>query len=311
VALVIAACAGKAGKRARLAGDAGPRAAAAAPDAAPPPVGPIVVDDTRVVDLGWDERAARPGEKELTDAALAALAKEGIGPAAGAPPGGSRARLEAQIGVELTGAPGQETLLYARVALRLRWKDGDTTRTLEARVVGEKKLGAADRKKLPQLARETVFRAIGDAAALVGARDRIRRGDVDAVIAALSHADPDVRDEAYRAVADRQLRQAVPRLVELLKSPDPLIRDAAIGALVELHAQEAVKPLVDMVEFSDLDMMRRIIDAVGSIGGDEARAYLEFVASGHDSPAVRELAREALERMDRRAGGGDAGAEPR
>jgi hypothetical protein len=36
-------------------------------------------------------------------------------------------------------------------------------------------------------------------------------------------------------------------------------------------------------------------------GGDEARAYLEFVASGHESPEMRDLAKEALSHLEKRA----------
>ena len=46
--------------------------------------------------------------------------------------------------------------------------------------------------------------------------------------------------------------------------------------------------------------MRRVIDAIGAIGGEEARAYLELVASGHDVAGIRKLAADALERLERR-----------
>jgi hypothetical protein len=49
--------------------------------------------------------------------------------------------------------------------------------------------------------------------------------------------------------------------------------------------------------------MAKILDAVGQIGGDEARAYLDFVSSGHEVPEVRALARAALERLERRQPG--------
>jgi HEAT repeat protein len=96
----------------------------------------------------------------------------------------------------------------------------------------------------------------------------------------------------------------VPRLLELLASPDPSIRDGAIGTLAELRDPRAVKPLTELARFGDHDMMRRIIDAIAAIGGEEARAYLQFVADGHDHPVIRDLARQALERLDRRGLGG-------
>jgi HEAT repeat protein len=96
----------------------------------------------------------------------------------------------------------------------------------------------------------------------------------------------------------------VPRLLELLGSDDELVRDGAIGALVALRDQRAIKPLTELASFSDVDMMRRVIDAVGAIGGEDARSYLELVAAGHEVPAVRELAEGALARLARRAGDG-------
>ena len=105
---------------------------------------------------------------------------------------------------------------------------------------------------------------------------------------------PVPRDHAKR------LRAAVPRLLVMLKSDDELVRDGAIGALVALREPLAVKTLTELAEFRNLDMMRRIIDAIGGIGGDDARAYLELVATGHEVPAVRDLAAGALSRLNRR-----------
>jgi hypothetical protein len=302
LALALAAACGGRG-RSGSAPDAAPAASAPAPDAAP-----AVSAATAPL---WLERVSvssgRSGDAAL-DARLAEVVRGALtGDGAFLPaaqPGAVGARVELQVEVGAVGEPGKERMIEARAQLRVRWKDGDVGRSMEARVAGQRKVTPAERPRLRELAEATLDRAVADAAALVVARERIRRGDEAAVLAALDHADPDVRDEAYRAVGARGLRAAIPRLVQLLGHEDAEVRDAAIGALVELRAEEAVKPLVDMVEFSDVDMMRRIIDAVGMIGGEEATAYLEFVASGHEQPAVRELARQALEHMQRR---GDAG----
>src|SRR5262249_11703785 len=104
---------------------------------------------------------------------------------------------------------------------------------------------------------------------------------------------------AFAAIGERHLTEALPRLLELLKSDDELVRDGAIGALVALRDRRAVRPLIDRASFNDLDLMRRIIDAVGALGGDEARSYLELLATGHDVPIIRELAQKALDRLNR------------
>ena len=123
-----------------------------------------------------------------------------------------------------------------------------------------------------------------------------------AVEAALAGDDPDLRALAFAAIGERGLRTTVPKLLELLRSEDPLVRDGAIGALTALREPSAIKPPTEIAKFADHDMMRRVIDAIGAIGGEDARAYLQFVADGHEHPLIRELAKEALRRMDRKRG---------
>jgi hypothetical protein len=40
----------------------------------------------------------------------------------------------------------------------------------------------------------------------------------------------------------------------------------------------------------------RAVEALGRIGGEEAEAYLEMVAGGHQVEEVRRIARDALQR---------------
>ncbi len=285
--------------------DAGPNGRA---DAGPPRAAvTLTPGEVKLTDLGWDPRAPRPDDAELRKQLEAELAEQklfvAVAPGAATVP----ARIELTIGLAFDGEPGKERRVDAAVAVRLRWKEDGVTHSMESRVMGQLPITTSDRKQLPARARDAFARALADATRELVRKDGIRRGDEAQVIAALDADDPDVRTEAFRAVSERRLAGAVPRLIELLRSPNPEIRDAAIGGLVELGDPRGVKPLVDMVEFSDLDMMRRIIDAVGMIGGDEARDYLEFVASGHETPAVRRLAKEALGRLKRR----EAAASPR
>ena len=46
--------------------------------------------------------------------------------------------------------------------------------------------------------------------------------------------------------------------------------------------------------------MRKILDAIATLGGKEASEYLSFVAEGHDDPEIRELAAAARARLQRR-----------
>jgi hypothetical protein len=314
-------------------GDPGaPRPQVPAPADSSPPR-PLVLGDVVVAHtLAWDARVPPPGDADLAEKVGEALVDAGAlvrsarapatsvdagaaGPAgagaAGAGAAESQARVEASVGLAVDGPPGRERGFTIAVRLGLRFREpaadldlGGRTRNMVVQVAGEKRLGAAERARLPALVLATLPRTLAAAAAALAARERVRLGSPAEVIAALDHADADVRSEALRAVARRRLTEAIPRLIELLGHADVDVRDGALGALVEVRAEAAVKPLVEGVEFSDVEMMRRIIDAVGQIGGDEARAYLEFVASGHAEPTLRALAQAALERLERRSDAG-------
>lgn len=144
-------------------------------------------------------------------------------------------------------------------------------------------------------------RAVDDVMKGVRARLSLHLGGRAELLAGLTDGDPDVRGEAIRIAGERKEREAVPKLIEILKSDDATARDHALGALVEIGDRRAVKPITEAARFRDLGELPKVIDALAALGGDEARAYLEFVSSGHDDPDVRGLAKEALGRLSRRA----------
>jgi hypothetical protein len=147
---------------------------------------------------------------------------------------------------------------------------------------------------------DLVKRVVGDVLRGLLQRQRLRHADASAVVAALQGDDPETRLAAVNAAAERRERQAVPALIERLNDADGTIGDRALGALVEIGDRRAVGPLTRQTKFRDLEGMRKVVDAVASLGGDEARSYLEFVASGHEEREIRELAREALDRLQRK-----------
>jgi hypothetical protein len=145
-----------------------------------------------------------------------------------------------------------------------------------------------------------VKRVMGDLLKGLLARVRLRHSDLQTLIAALGSPEAEVRLGAITAAAERRERGAVPALLERLADPVDVVRDRALGALVEIGDRRAVKALTKQTKFQDLDGMHKIIDAIGSLGGEEARSYLEFVASGHEEPDIREQAKEALDRLRRK-----------
>jgi hypothetical protein len=147
---------------------------------------------------------------------------------------------------------------------------------------------------------DLVKRVVGDVMRGLLQRERLRQGDARAVVAALQSDDPETRLAAVNAAAERRDSTAVPVLIQRLHDPDDTIRDRALGALVEIGDRRAVGPLTRQTKFRDLEGMRKVVDAIASLGGDEARSYLEFVASGHEEREIRDLAREALDRLVRK-----------
>ncbi len=118
-----------------------------------------------------------------------------------------------------------------------------------------------------------------------------------ALVKDLSSTDPRVREFAVRVLADRKNPAAVEPLLERLKSPEGQEVRRAIGGLVALKDARAVPALIDLAREKDLMFLREIVFALGAVGGEEAEAYLFTVAQGHDQPAIRAAAQEALDEV--------------
>jgi HEAT repeat protein len=93
----------------------------------------------------------------------------------------------------------------------------------------------------------------------------------------------------------------VPTLLKLLSSEDESVRDAALGALVELRERRAVSEIAKQRSMRDQREMRKILDAIATLGGDEAIEYLSFVADAHEDEEIKGMAKQALERLKRRS----------
>jgi hypothetical protein len=281
------------------------------PPAPPPDAAPLeqrvdVVDVTSLPPEWPADLGAPPDAKALADRVTGELDKSGLFAIRqkDAPPGVRFRPVKLAIGYRVDVAPPdkakkQPALGRAMMSIEQSWQDSDEDRPVEEDVICADELAAGEdgRAAAPRL----VDCAAGKAIAGLIEKEKVRRGDEQAVVTALASDDPGLRQVALAAVADRRIAGALDALIKLLKSDDPPTRDGALGALMALKDPRAVKPIIDLAPFDDLAMMRLIIDAVGAIGGDEAKSYLELVASGHDVPEIRDLAKQALDRMATRS----------
>ncbi len=140
---------------------------------------------------------------------------------------------------------------------------------------------------------EAVGRAVRESAALIS----LEPSADGVLIDKLKDADVAVRDAAVRLLVRRHHKAALPALLERLKADDLDTLRNVVGLLVELRAPEAVNPLIEAAHQRGPVFQREVVFAIGAIGGDDAEAYLDLVASGHEDPLVRASAEQALSEL--------------
>ena len=229
---------------------------------------------------GWmRDRLRRAAEVQLEEGGAAA-------------PGAYRLALELGVG-ERGAEEGEAQGRVVVASLRGTVPGGADTVELQASTVKPLSRGTRDevgtvRKIVEVLVDDVLFQG------------RLAVGPPELLVHALGERKDTARLSAAVEIAGvRRARQAVPALIQLLQHKDEQISDRAIGALVAIGDRSAVKALTRLSSFEDTARMAKVLDAIGSLGGQEARDYLEFVSTGHEDADIRNLAAEALERMTR------------
>ena len=298
--------------------------------AAPPPPPPPPVLGTISVQLGaTDDGVPPPVDVQAVRAAVGErLLATGLfsrppgtaSPTAASAASGTRADVVVRVAGETAevGAAGEAR---ARVALIIESRppdapgafavtlDGAGSQRYTARTKRGGNGGAGTGGVATAAAAETALaiRIAGDLVDGFVARRRLHDGPPSAVHAALAADGGELRDEAIHAAGERRLHEEAPRLLKLLDDPDERTRDAALGALIALGDRRAVTALTRSRSLRDRREMRKIIEAVSILGGQEADDYLSFVAASHDDDDIRAAAASARERMLRRQGTGGNG----
>ena len=274
---------------------------AGAPDI-PPVLGPVTVNDL----TGEPPAGVQIDVPALTAQLQNQLRAAGIFAASSAGDAGTQpvARVRVELGVEEVRT---EEKGAARARMRFRvdtrpsgLSGGHWNEDVEAG--GETVYALKPAPELKSVFSRLVSRMLGDLTASYVGRQKVWRGGEKEVSAALASDAGEARTEAIRVVAERHLTGEVPTLLKLLSSEEETVRDAALGALVELRERRAVTEIAKQRSMRDQREMRKILDAIATLGGDEAVEYLSFVADAHEDEEIKTMAKQALARLKRRAG---------
>lgn len=126
-------------------------------------------------------------------------------------------------------------------------------------------------------------------------------------IKALTDPEREVRVGAARMLAAQRRREAVEPLCGILSHEDVETSAAALDALVEIGDDRAIPCLVRWAGDNET-RLALVVEALAVIGGPNALSVLELMASEHQSPVIRQLAREAETRA--RTAAPSSGARP-
>jgi hypothetical protein len=119
----------------------------------------------------------------------------------------------------------------------------------------------------------------------------------EVLVPKVKDADAAVRSAAVRLLARRRNPAALAPLLERLSSDDLTVLRRTIGLLVELKDPSAVPPIIEASRARNPTVQREIVFALAAIGGDEAEAYLDVVATGHDDELIKASAQKALSEL--------------
>lgn len=147
--------------------------------------------------------------------------------------------------------------------------------------------------------RTAVLLAMGHALEQIAAEQHGQaRGNAE-LVADLTSSDPTHVDVALGRLAARRHPASFAPLVARLRSPDIDVAQQAVAFLVSLNDPRAVRPIIEEAEQRSLTFRIEALYALGSLGGDEAEAYL-FTLTSDPDVRVRNVASEALSLAKRR-----------
>jgi hypothetical protein len=150
--------------------------------------------------------------------------------------------------------------------------------------------------------------AVERAVAVLDAKLVLAAADADDVRRLLADTDPEIVLLALEHVGRRRLRAVADDVAALLPNDDDRVVAAAVECLGLVGSAEHTAVMLKHVRLADRAQAQRLYEALAMLGGDEAAAFLEFAARNEDDPALADVARGALRRLN--APAGTDGVEP-
>ncbi len=121
-----------------------------------------------------------------------------------------------------------------------------------------------------------------------------RKRDIVALQDDLAAEDVAVRQEAVRELGRRGETSALDAIAALLDDPHQDVVLASVGALTNLRDPRAGTALIASTRGRSNEYLVTVIGALRTIGGVEAEAYLDALATGHPRDDIKSRATRAL-----------------
>jgi hypothetical protein len=190
--------------------------------------------------------------------------------------------------------PDAEANRGADVMVVLHARQRGAADGLEVRAHERRAATSNDLEALEDSIRQAVESALDQAVEELRVTIELAGAPREALIARLKGASPAAGRAVVRLLVEERDPAALPPVLMLLKSPDVNEVREAVGLLVQLKAPQAVNPMIEASHLQPPSLQREIVFAIGSIGGEDAEAFLDLVSGGSDDPSVREAATQAL-----------------
>lgn len=221
-----------------------------------------------------------------------------------AAPGESRALRGSLWFDDREGTDGSRTIeLALSVEAPPGLRDPEAEPQLEAFVTLEREAPVAD-----DLAGDLAM-ALELAVSVVDARVALALGERHRIQSLLEAEDPELVLLALEWTAEHRATDFADAVVSLLAHEDDRVAAAAVETLGVVGSAHHVPAILRHLRLSDSGHAYRAYDALGSLGGPEALAFLRFAARNEDEPDRRIAARRALEQAARQGPEGTVRAE--